>query len=188
MKHRPALDQFLYLSCVLFLLSFQSFNKIYFMKKSTNRLLKILVIGSKGHRGATRCVDWRAPFPNIADFDVVIINLQTLDKDTLKAICDRTRQEGRYNVVDNRLSKMRDDIFELTRSRGQVYCILNRFLSSENVAVLSDGTSEPVYHNLQWCPVGFRLIETKPGDTKEDVNPNFRDYINHIKEWQYYIA
>jgi len=31
---------------------------------------RIIVVGSQGH--AVKCLDWRQPFPNLADYDIVI--------------------------------------------------------------------------------------------------------------------
>jgi hypothetical protein len=72
---------------------------------------RILIIGSKDHSGA-KCVEWTDPFPNIADYDAVIVNLQTLDKRTLELI------------GSEKLKNCSFEISQLLKSKGTLFMMM----------------------------------------------------------------
>ena len=81
-------------------------------------LRRYLVIGSSGYRGVDS-VDWQSTaLPNIVDYDTVIVDVRSLDEDTLKVVSHNFLLEIRTQLI--RLLDSGGEIIVLTY-RGQVF-------------------------------------------------------------------
>jgi len=132
------------------------------------RLLKILVIGSKGHPREIQCYNWTeiGKVPNIADQDVVIINMTSLTESILEKI---------ISSVSEAYFK-RDYFVKLLASGGQIFVIA---VPTARVRI-----GNITYDNYWWNP--FTLdFEREEGYTIENVNNEFQRYFNNVKYWNF---
>jgi|GEM_PF-4573720 len=142
-----------------------------------SRQRRVLVIGAEKSR-TVPTVGWLDEWPNIADFDVVIINLQTLDRVTLVKLS---------RVDKERLSRMRSQLFDLLMSRGEVYCILAPFLAFGSYIYFPDGSVEPEWSNLNWSPIGFSLTEIRGETVMVEGEVKFDEYLRQVSGWECYL-
>src|SRR5881396_2495150 len=67
---------------------------------------KIWVLGGKS-RNADMSIPWNAPFPNFADPDILIINLDTLDDRAVPGVVDKTKfQRAMVDINDKFMNGM----------------------------------------------------------------------------------
>jgi len=126
---------------------------------------RILVIGSKDHN-RVNCIDWLQPFPNIEEYDSVIINLQSLSIDTLNQLCKT-----------NKLAKMKDEINTLFKTGREVFCIINELLT----VPLTKWTKSS---NYDWLSVKLAL-NPKRGTSIFVVNQRSLKYFEYVRNWKY---
>lgn len=132
------------------------------------RPLKILVIGSKGHPREVQCYNWTEvdKVPNIADQDVVIIDMTSLTESILEKIISSVSE-----------AYFKENFFvKLFASRGQVFVIA---VPTARVRIGSI-----TYDNYWWNPFPLEL-EREKGDTIENVNNEFQRYFNSVKSWNF---
>jgi hypothetical protein len=142
-----------------------------------SRQRRVLVIGAEKSR-TVPTVGWLDEWPNIADFDVVIINLQSLDRVTLVKLS---------RVDKERLSRMRSQLFDLLLSRGEIYCILAPFLAFGSYIYFPDGSMEPEWSNLNWSPIGFSLTEIRGETVLVEGEVKFEEYLRQVSGWECYL-
>lgn len=75
---------------------------------------KILVIGSRDHDRAY-CVDWQQPFPNIEEYDSIIINLQSLTQDM-------------YDKIQKKIRRIRKSITTVFKTDREIFCLINKLI------------------------------------------------------------
>lgn len=128
--------------------------------------VKILVIGSKGHDRAYS-VDWLQPFPNIEEFDSMIIDLTSFPKDHLD-----------QSVINN-LQELSKATLTFMATNREIFCILDEPISAEGVSKL----------NYIWFPERENLlvIHKKPGKSKIVKNERFTKYLAFVGKWSYEI-
>lgn len=152
---------------------------------------RIFVITSIDCSVPVETFSWRDELPYAADFDAVIVDLTSLDRDTLAAICDdRTpRTEwgsglppGGYNIR-NRLAERMEDFHQLLKSGGDVYCIVSDVLESEEQYASRDGGTVPVYTSLDWCPIRFKL-KRRIGTTLQMEDQDYAEYFRSVARWE----
>lgn len=131
--------------------------------------LDILVVGDKGHSRA-KCVDWMEPFPNIEEFDLVIITLNTLTQEIFDRIPDKTRN-------------MKPEIATLIRTGRSVWCILEKMLIPSPPKTGFKGFVEQPATNWDWCIAWPIVKEVKEGYTVEIKDEEFRPYLSKVKKW-----
>ena len=127
--------------------------------------LRILVIGSKNHNRAD-CIDWLQPFPNIEEYDSVIMNLQFLSIDILNQLCK-----------SDKLAKMKSEINTLFKTGREVFCIINKLLTSP----LSEWKKSS---NYDWLNIKL-AVNPKRGTSVFVNNLRFSNYMNHVKNWRF---
>ncbi len=142
-----------------------------------SRQRRVLVIGSPGQHAA-QAVGWLDEWPSLADFDVVIINLQSLDHAMLVKL---SRQDK------DRLKRMRVQLFDLLMSRGEIYCIMAPFLAFGSTIYYPDGNSEPEWSNLAWSPIGVNFIEIRGETVHLEGESKFESYLRQVGGWEGYI-
>lgn len=138
---------------------------------------KILVIGSKGHDGVY-CVDWLEPFPNIEEYDAVIINLQSLTQSVIDKLS---------KLSSGRLSQKRDEIYTLFKTNRETFCIVNERLTPDtggHITKLSE-----VLGNYDWLFIDpYINIEKRLGTSVTIKNERFEEYLKQVKKWFYEIS
>jgi len=154
--------------------------------ESANRPARILVVGGGGFAGVP-CYDWSDPnVPNLADFDIVLVNgpslvprLAALDRRGIKS----GRWEGPYEGLRWTTSRVAELLRALLASGGSVYAILpgREFLSFKR---------EPYTHEVEtlpWLPVRVAFHDEK-GETLEIRDQAFGRYLAHVHSWQQSFA
>jgi hypothetical protein len=142
-----------------------------------SRERRVLVIGS-GQARTVKTVGWLDPWPDLADFDVVIIVLPALDRVTLVKMS---------RVDKERLARMRAQLFDLLMSRGEVYCILAPFLAFGSYVDYADGNLEPEWSNLNWSPIAFSLTEIRGETVQIESDVKFEEYLRQVAGWDCYL-
>ena len=156
---------------------------------------RILVIGSRDYDGPWKTVAWSGEFPYVADYDAVVVDLTSLDQETLSAICDTRTPNTGYATgfprggmsMRNQLRERMGDFQQLLKSGGDVYCIASEILESDLRCVNRDGGDDPLYTSLDWCPLRFRFKQ-RQGDTLAVHDEFFREYFSLVKKWTAVVA
>lgn len=119
----------------------------------------IWVLGSK-HSSAQKSITWGSSFPNLADCDILIINLQTLKSELIQE-----RQDEFFN-------KARRYIFDL-------------LMTGENEVII---VLSPQRECLQWLPLFPELRETDPiGVRKHSAKSHIEKYMKKVEKCSFYI-
>lgn len=121
---------------------------------------KILVIGSKNHKFA-ESVGWQDKIPYLGDYDLVIINLNTLNESKLNDL---------IKILPAKRTELNDAIWHDTR----VICITAPTISIENTT------------NYDWCPIQIFYQEQK-GKSFQAGKPK-KGYFGLVKEWSHYYV
>jgi len=124
------------------------------------------------------CVGWLEDLPNLADFDVIILNLQSLDRISLVKL-SRSDKE--------RLLRMRAQLTDLLLSGGEIYCILAPFLAFGSYLYFPDGSMEPEWSNFKWSPIGFSLTEIRGETLRIEDEVKFDEYLRQVSGWDGYL-
>jgi len=142
---------------------------------------KILIIGSSGHNRA-HCVDWLQPFPNIEEYDSMIINLQSLTQEI-------------FDNVQLKIQGMREPITTVLTTGREIFCIIDRLLrpspaprSSGASAFKGKGIVRFDYifpTNYDWLPVKIGLSDQKKGTSINVYNHRFDSYFEYIDLWNF---
>ena len=66
-------------------------------------IFKVWILGSS-HPNADKSILWDQPFPNLGEPDILIINLQTLNEETLKRIDKEKFSQARTFILDKFLN------------------------------------------------------------------------------------
>lgn len=142
-----------------------------------SRQRRVLVIGSSVQRSCPT-VSWLDDWPALADFDVVIINLKSLDRTTLVKLS---------RVDKDRLQRMRQQIYDCLMSKGEVYCILAPFMAFGSNIYYPDGSMEPEWSNLNWSPIGFTFTEVRGETVLLEGDIKFERYLRQVSGWECYL-
>ena len=143
---------------------------------------KILVIGSRDHDRAY-CVDWLEPFPNIEEYDSIIINLQSLTQDV-------------YDKIRVKIGRMKEAITTVFNTDREIFCIMNK-LTYPSPAPRPPGTSvfkglviPPGYAlptNYDWLPITMKISDRKKGTSINLHNLGFDWYFECVDKWGFEI-
>jgi hypothetical protein len=135
--------------------------------------MKILVIGSSDHRRA-HCVDWQAPFPNIEEFDLIIINLQSLSQEIL---------DKAWPNIHGEMAKGVRTLFDTGR---EVFCIINRYLMPTSAGSGAGYVPLPPT-NYSWLPAFVTVSEEKPGTSINIIDKRFEKYFRAVEQWTFVL-
>jgi hypothetical protein len=129
-----------------------------------NQLL-VWVLGSD-NPNADKCIQWDAPFPNFADADVLIVNLQSLTKEILER-----------NSL--KMKNAAQEIFEKSINEGELIFITAPKIISTSIGV-------PSTYILS--PVDFQTRIVSPGTKiRFDENHRFRSYYSEVRSYDFYL-
>ena len=130
---------------------------------------RYLVIGSSGYRGVDS-VDWKSgSLPNIVDYDTAIIDVRSLDDETLKA------------VSHDFLVEIRKQLIRLLDSDGEII-VLTDFRRTDH---RPDSYPERI-DNYGWCPIDIGIAD-ESGETIVVKDSRFEGYLSKLKDWPYYL-
>jgi hypothetical protein len=139
---------------------------------------KIIVIGSKEHYRAD-CFNWQDHFPNIEEYDAIILNLQSLGQET-------------FDKIYLKIYGMRESIKNIWETKREVFCIMKYEMiptPTFDLYRLGKGIVEVnqsiKYNNYSWLPVGINLYSNKRGTYFDTINKRFEKYLNLVKEWNF---
>lgn len=143
---------------------------------------KILVIGSKDHQRAD-CFNWLEPFPNIEEYDSLIINMRTLSQET-------------YDNIGNKLRDMIESISTIIDTGREIFCILNcKFTHWPPPMVPGKPHFKSINlfpgiipTNYEWLPAPLVLDNRKSGDQITLCNNLFKGYFGLIHKWFFEIG
>jgi hypothetical protein len=130
---------------------------------------RYLVLGSTGYAGV-HSVEWTADkFPNIVDYDTVVVDVRSLDDDTLK------------RVTDDRFREIRTQLTRLLYSQGQIV-VLTDFRRTD---------SRPHHYpenvdNYDWCPIQIGISDEN-GESILVKEKRFDVYLQKFKDWRYFL-
>ncbi len=130
---------------------------------------KCLVLGSTGYHGVDS-VAWRDDLPNIVDYDVVIIDVRTLDEKTL------------LTLNEDSFKTLRIELIRLLHSHGRIIA-----LSDRKISVNQSETHRRWVSNYSWCPVSINTSD-ESGDSLKVLEPRFLTFTNHLTKWPYYYS
>ena len=150
-------------------------------KSSTTAPKRILVVGSTKHVGV-RCTPWNAEdFPNVADFDVAIVN--TLSLTNLQHGIAHSQDESAWKQLHENLDRVRIGLLKLLDSNGAIYAIATPRAQSD----LGYGRPTLKYmSNYDWCPLPLEII-SEEGETVQIEDEAFSRYFEKLKRWHFVI-
>lgn len=134
---------------------------------------KILVIGSKGHDRAD-CVDWLQPFPNIEEYDSIVINLQSLTQDV-------------YTKIQTKIRGMKESITTVFHTDREIFCIMNKVINP----IPSPGGPKIKYitnTNYDWFPIKIKVDNRKKGRSINLYDNGFDRYFEYVDRWNFEIS
>ena len=76
--------------------------------------MKVLVIGSREHKRA-ECFDWLQPFPNIEEYDALLINLQSLNREIY----------SKNDQIQTKIQNMKQSMNVIFNTNREIFCIIN---------------------------------------------------------------
>jgi hypothetical protein len=135
--------------------------------------LDILVIGDKKHGRAT-CVDWMEDFPNIEEFDLIIIALNTLTQKI-------------FDKIPDKLHGIADEIKTVWGTGRPVWCIMEEVLTASRPAGGPKAVHGTLPSNYDWLPVPILVRKVKEGFTVRPVDSmaagKFSPYFDMVKKF-----
>ncbi len=142
---------------------------------------RIMVIGSKDHNRA-ECFNWLENFPNVEEYDSVIINMQSLSQEY-------------YDQIQNKIREMRESINILIDTDREVFCIINKIMRhSPPPRLLGETvprTINPFYvypTNYDWLPASISFDSKKSGSYVSLLNTRFKNYFELVHEWNFEMS
>ena len=130
--------------------------------------------------GRGECIGWWGIFPNMEEYDSVVIDLQSLFQSNFDDLC-RNEEEWRKIEVANR------ELQTLLNTGREIFCILNEIL------IPSHRSGEPKAFvgkprtNFDILP-GYPKIWKKEGTTKEVIEKRFEPYMDEVEKWNYELG
>ena len=145
------------------------------------RKKKIIILGAKGFHSVA-CHDWgENDLPNIADYDIVIVNVVSL-----------TKNLSCLNIAN--LERIKSELIKLLISNGTIYAVSCPFKTEEIIIykfdnkgnIIEEQTVRNIINNYMWSPITLNIINEK-GNTIEVKDASFEDYFKNVKEWYFII-
>ncbi len=140
----------------------------------------VLVIGSKNHVGAQKCIEWGEELVYVGDYDALVVNTTTLTEEKLHEILSR---ENTY------FASLRKDIEDVQKNRGiKIVCIISPYIFifgdtfRQGSSLMELLKSTP--NNYSWSPI-IPYFENIPNGAKLVAVKStlFKDYIEKIKKY-----
>ena len=138
---------------------------------------KILVIGSRDHDRAS-CIDWLQPFPNIEEYDFILINLQSLTQDV-------------YDQIQMKILGMRESITTVLKTDREIFCIMNTCIypsptpRPHGKRTIRSGYVPPT--NYDWLPAKIIVSDRKRGTSINLHDHRFDWYFECVDRWGFVV-
>lgn len=136
----------------------------------------ILVLGSVGHNGATKCIEWGEELVYVGDYDYLVVNTTSLNQAVLRSI---------LSVDSGYFNKIRKDIIDVQQNIGiPISCILGPYVFDEDVSYSRKNIEDILKetdNNYSWSPV-IPKLEKIPTGKKLDMSKSDlpRNYLQKI--------
>jgi hypothetical protein len=137
---------------------------------------RVLVIGSRDHERAD-CIDWLQSFPNIEDYDSIVIDLPSLTQEI-------------YDKIQTKICEMREPIATVFNTDREIFCIMSKVIQpsppprSSRTIILSVPNPEYVPPtNYEWFPVNILINDQKTGTSFNVCNERFSKYFQFVHRW-----
>jgi hypothetical protein len=127
--------------------------------------IRVWVLGAD-NPNADKHIHWDSPFPNFADADVLIVNLQSLTKDILERNNDK-------------LKRAAHEIFEKSINQGELIFITAPKITPATLNVPSSYILSPVDFQTQKVSSGIQI--------KFDENHKFKKYYSQVKYFDFFL-
>lgn len=125
-----------------------------------DKIKKILIVGSKDHKGA-ECVEWDQHIPYLGDFDLVILNIASISEDFLIRCAEK-------------LETMREELLKAMWSQTELICI-----TAPTEEALGAG-------NYDWSPIRL-TFEGKKGNSFGAALPS-TGYLSKLSGWSNFLS
>ena len=130
---------------------------------------KCLVLGSTGYTGIDS-VEWNSKeFPNIIDYDVVIVDVRALNEKMLATVTNKS------------LETLRTQLTRLLHSKGRIIVVSDYQKTHKRPKQYPESAN-----NYEWCPVTIG-ISNESGESLVQISQRFSRYIKHLKNWPYFF-
>lgn len=125
--------------------------------------LQVWVLGN-AHTHADRSIMWSQPFPNLADPDVLIVDLTTLTEEALQTFGSGDIVEVRKIVTDKFING------------GTIIVIMTKHLFVNP------------HSNYSLLPIGVKIMETYEGEKIiSSQNHDFSEYLNSVEKFAFVV-
>jgi len=151
------------------------------MEKGTKKEIKrrVIVVGSEGHHGVETTTWNTKNMPNIADYDDVVMETNSLGCLLKQAhTLPEEQRDGYLWEIDKNLSYVKERLLRVLDSRGSIYVIC-----SPRVSIKYGTTPWGYIDNYDWSPLPIRLAE-ESGETIELRDKLFEHYFQFVDRWQ----
>jgi len=141
---------------------------------------RIVIVGSEGYSGVANIPWTTKDWPNIADYDNVILDTSTLTSFLVEVDRGKMPKEKYANFLRKLRTNqefVRERLLHLLHSGGDIYAICSpkEYRSTSVYAGLT---------NYEWCPFSVRLVEEK-GETIELKDVLFKQYFHFVRRWSF---
>ena len=127
--------------------------------------LRVWVLGAD-NSNADKCIQWDSSFPNFADADVLIVNLQSLTKEILQRNNDKMKRAAH-------------EIFEKSINQGELVFITAPKIISSTIGVPYSYILSPVDFQTQVVSSGTQM--------KFNENHRFKRYFSQVKYFDFFL-
>lgn len=138
--------------------------------------MKVLVIGSTNHNGVT-VAGWEdAEFPNVADFELVVIDttsLTSLLESSWESASFERETKNRLLKLSANMRSIKKGLADLLYSEGKTIAICSPYLKIGGLI-----------NNYGWCPFSLNITNEK-GDTINVIDEHFSYYFKHVRGWDF---
>ncbi|MGB5050401.1 MAG: hypothetical protein WBO46_15765 [Caldilineaceae bacterium] len=155
------------------------------LNNSVHRAKRVLVIGSTKHNGVIS-TNWNATsYPNVADFDTVVIHTVSLAPELVNARNEivqigEIKSSSKWIRLSGNFEKLAVDLLKLLDSGGTIYVI------AVPVQRFDIGWGHPHSRqqtNYSWLPFHFEITEEE-GETREVLNVRYEEYFTNVTKWK----
>jgi hypothetical protein len=140
---------------------------------------RIVAIGARWE--GVKCVDWQSPeIPNIADYDVVIVNCRPLTE-----LIEQWKQTPPpmhlWEALFKHQAELASKLRRVLDSQGQVWALVDPCQHLEIPRISRISTS---MDNWGWNPWPVRA-RSERGESKQVREPRLEAYFSHLPHWRF---
>ena len=127
--------------------------------------MRVWVLGAN-NPNADKCIQWDSEFPNFADADILIVNLDSLNSEILKRNSSKMKNAAQ-------------EIFEKSINGGELFFLTAPKMKSHSIDIPSNYILSPIVFETQVVSLG----------TKFEFAPThkFSSYYKEVKNYNFYL-